>query len=105
MSGPSQADVFAALQAQDRVASTRPKAETTALGDHQSPEQALTNGTVPTNATRIHCFRQQCGSLILLPGAAEWVEAAAGLVSGMVPRQLEGTVRGRRLCQAPSVQA
>lgn len=80
MSQPSQADVLSALQLQS--SSSRKRPETKAYNEHADPANLFASGS---NAVKIHCFRQECGSVILSKGVAEVIEAPSGLVRAAVP--------------------
>jgi len=82
MAQPSQAEIFAALQAQGS-SSSRPKAASTAYAEIQDPYADLTKDGI--SASRMYCPREGCGSLILLEGTAEWLLAESNLVSLLRP--------------------
>lgn len=74
---PSQAQILAALQS----GSFRPKnpPKTVAAADLSRDDLVSSNAAgqeagPSTNARRIYCFREGCGSVILEQGAASWVD-------------------------------
>lgn len=71
MSQPSQADVFAALQAQ--ASSSRPKPPSQPFNHFPNPEVDLVTSSTSVNACSIYCPREGCGSKILSPEASTWV--------------------------------
>ncbi|ORX35084.1 Mss4-like protein [Kockovaella imperatae] len=80
MSQPSQADIFAALQAQSSSSRKRPPTQLISdLPEGEDAKASLTNGQ-GTNVTKIHCFRQGCGCVILAPGVGQWISADSNLI-------------------------
>ncbi|WVR03047.1 hypothetical protein IAU60_000036 [Kwoniella sp. DSM 27419] len=78
MSEPSQADIFAALQAQSSGSFRRsPPATSPYSTFSQDPKGELATGEegkACTNSRRLYCFREGCGSVILSEGVGEWLE-------------------------------
>lgn len=84
----SQGDVLAALQF---PSASRPPPPASLFSEHHDPPSALTSASSSrkTNSTRIYCWREGCGSLILLPGVGEWVVSEGGVVGHALPAQSE----------------
>lgn len=87
MSQPSQADIFAALQSQSSSSTFKPRPTTSFFSDHPDHLSSLTNpsSSEPTNKTKIYCFREGCGSLLLLPDVGEWIVAEGNVVNHLTP--------------------
>lgn len=80
MTQPSQSDVLAALSSQSSFGKSSPPSTSpySAFADPSTElltsASASESGPSRVNATRVYCFREECGSLILLEGAGEVVE-------------------------------
>lgn len=89
MAGPSQADIMKALQA--GAFRSKAPASTLLYADITNPIDQLmrsegegSKSKTKTNARKVYCFREGCGSVILSPGAADHVESPATIVSPLV---------------------
>lgn len=94
MTQPSQANILAALTAQSSSLRSRPPPTTQLWADIADPKTALTDpapasktssekagpSTPRENKTRLYCIREACGSLILLPNVAEYIESSGPIV-------------------------
>ena len=76
---PSQADIMAAMQA-GQFRSKAPS-NTSLYSDIDSSALTQEAEGSKTNARKIYCFREGCGSVILQKGAAAYVESPSTIVS------------------------
>jgi hypothetical protein len=76
---PSQADIMAAMQA-GQFRSKAPSDTSLYSGIDSSALTQEAEGS-KTNARKIYCFREGCGSVILQKGAATYVESPSTIVS------------------------
>ena len=86
MTEPSQADIMAAMQAGSFR--SKPPSNTTLysdISDTSSLTQEAEGSKSKTNARKIYCFREGCGSVILQKAAATYIESSSTIVS---PRYL-----------------
>jgi hypothetical protein len=76
---PNQADIMAAMQA-GQFRSKAPS-NTSLYADIESSALTQEAEGSKTNARKIYCFREGCGSVILQKGAASYVESSSTIVS------------------------
>lgn len=80
---PSQADILAALASGSFRPKQPPQTVTySELGPEASSSLVSSSSGSKRNAGRVYCFRQGCGSLIILPETGELVETDVPVVSG-----------------------
>lgn len=78
---PNQADIMAAMAAGSFR--SKPAANTSLysdISDSSSLTQEAEGSKSKTNARKIYCFREGCGSVILQKGAAVYVESPSTIV-------------------------
>jgi hypothetical protein len=79
---PSQADIFAALASGSFRPKQPPQTVTySELGSDASSSLVSSSSGSKRNAGRVYCFREGCGSLIILPETGELVETDVPVVS------------------------
>lgn len=79
MSQPSQADILAALSSSSFRKAPQP---TSPYVEFRDPESELIEaGPSKVNSRRVYCFREGCGSLILLEKAGAVTETDTSIVS------------------------